>query len=172
MNLTQSEVIKDKAHLFLVWEREQKRFKKLFSKLSENELAKKAITSGCGHKIGDHIPCMLIWMEDAIKYFENKKNNKPEVKIGSIVEHTTKRLKEYGTKPYNETWKKLEEIEKKYKEVIKDWDENKLFQDKDMWEWLSWSTFGHYDEHSTELEDQLAGKTSISAEKEWVSAKS
>ena len=168
MNSTYLETIKDKKHLFQVWEREKTRFEKLFGNLSNDWLEKKIVTSDCGHTFGQHIACMLGWMETALTYFHSRKRNRKTLEITDVVKFTNELLKKYKSDSYLVIWKKLKATDAKFRKIIVDWDEKELFNDKDLWEWLVWSSFGHYDEHSTELEDQLADKTSVSKDKEWI----
>lgn len=152
-------IIKNKEHLFEVWRQEQERFRQLFGGLSETELAQEIVTSGCGHSIGQHITCMLVWMETAVEHFAAKKNNLPGPEIDEELVFTNRRMKPHTGKPYTEIWQLLASVEEQYRAIIRDWDKAELFSNKELWNYLVWTSFGHYDEHSTELEWQLAGKT-------------
>lgn len=163
------EVIRDKPHAFEVWDREKARFVSLFGSLSPKQLEQQAVTSGCGHTVGQHIACVLVWMEESLSYLRRSKEDPgaPELEIESVVDYTNKLLEEYRGATYSTIWNSLGSVEDQYKRHIAQWDEEMLFGNEDLWEWFVWSTFGHYDEHSTELEWQLAGSVDVPPDKEW-----
>lgn len=162
------ESIKD---VFKYWVIEKKRFIDLFSNLSEPELNKKCETSTCGHSFGDHITCLLIWMEGSVRFFKALKAGRNidfhDTKIPMLT-WTNQKIKAYRNWACNDIWEKLEKIDSQLQGIIKDLDQDLIFEDKNLvWTWLVWTTFGHYDVHSTELEYQRDKKLITGLEKQW-----
>ncbi len=167
-----TEVIRDKAEFLAVWEREAARFRQLYQSLPAEKLKQKVPTSNCGHTYGQHIPCMLVWMKWALEFFRARLNKKPQPFRDyevSMLEFTNRELAHYEQVPYSEVWKRLDAVEAKFREVVGELDIEELFSDEGhAWDHLVWSTFGHYDEHSTELEWERSGRTDLAPDKEWL----
>ncbi|MEE8436701.1 MAG: hypothetical protein V3S22_00020 [Candidatus Neomarinimicrobiota bacterium] len=158
--------------VFKFWKIEKKRFIDLFSILDESELSKKCETSTCGHTFGEHITCLLIWMEGSLRFFkalkEGRKIDFYDPKIPMLT-WTNQKIEAYRFWAYKDIWEKLEKIDLQLQEIINDIGQDLIFQDKKMvWTWLVWTTFGHYDVHSTELEYQLKNKIITGLEKQWL----
>jgi len=154
------------------WQIEKKRFFKLFKNLDKINLEKKCLTSTCGHSFGDHIICLLIWMEGSVNYFQALKEGRavdfydPEI---PMLTWTNQQIDLYKKNSYKHIWDKLEKADLELQHIIKNLDEKLIFNDKNnVWTWFVWTTFGHYDVHSTELEYQDKNDLYTGLEKQWI----
>ena len=162
--------INGKREIFCFWKDEGDAFRDLFGGLSENELSEIAITSGCGHTLGDHIKCVLAWMSAGLSFFESRENGMffAGTKGETVVQKTDNLLKLYENISYSDAWKQIRETEKRYRSLIKRLNERAIFQDEYVWEWFVWTTFGHYREHCDEIILQFLTSTKIPDDVIWL----
>lgn len=164
--------IYSKEKVFDIWSQEKKRFFQLFKNIDNETYHEKCRTSSCGHTFGEHIFCLLVWMEAAVKFFQSILDGQPKDIRDfdlTMLEWTNREIDRVRSIKLIDIWDKLEREDLMLQSIIKSLDDKFIFTERNNeWTWLVWTTFGHYDVHSTELEFQKTGKQQTGLEKKWL----
>lgn len=153
-----------------LWTAESKRFKTIYDYIPEYELWKVCNTSPFRRRVRDYVPCMIIWLKAGQKYFESISDRHSDQKpfdINDVTEYTNTELKNYPH-TIKELWNILEESEESYRNSLARVNERTLLLVRSNWHWFVWTTFGHYSEHSLQLEHHCLGKTEKPPDDVWL----
>src|SRR4029079_14128983 len=127
------------------------------------------MTSPCQRTLKDYVACMLIWVETGYRFFHATKYGSTfeTIPASIITEYTTEQLKKYASTSIARLWDLLHEKEAAYKRLLRDWEEEDLFSNPELWYWYTWTTFGHYSEHSLQIEHHFLGRTEKPLVEKW-----
>mgnify|MGYP001570517320 FL=1 len=151
-------------HLMKVWELERDRFELLYNYIPREGLNDVVKTSPLRRRVGEYMPCMLIWLEAGLEYFDGKIGDWEEQDVTTF---TNNKLRVYETVPCAVVWGRLREVDRALRKKLKRIGETEVFSDPCAWSWAIWCGPGHYEEHSSQLEAHFAGKTSKPEEVVW-----
>ncbi len=171
-SIFRSVLVSSHKEIVTKWEQEKTRFFRLFKPLDDVEYHSTCLTSTCRHTFGEHIHCMIIWMEAAKTFFNAVKNGK-DINIRPMdvpmLQWTNDEIDKIRHLSTSQLWGRLEKLDTQTVDIVKRISPNELFTEHNLrWTWLVWTTFGHYDLHSTELEFQREGKIQTGLEKQWI----
>lgn len=167
--------IADRDELFERWEAEAARFRHYYRHLTPKQRAAPVIASPCGHAHGEHVPCMIVWIEAALQFFEARLDgNNVSFREGSpgvsMLDFTNQSIENLADLSWDDLWNRLETSDMELRDVVEQLPDSEIFTNRDrIWEHLVWSAFGHYGEHSDEWEWEQAGKPGYPPDHEYTS---
>lgn len=167
--------IADRAELFDRWEAEAARFRRYYRHLTPEQRAAPVLASPCGHAHGEHVPCMIVWIEAALRFFAARLQGsripfREEPSGMSMLDFTNQRIASLDGLNWEDLWKRLETSDMRLRDIVKQLPDSEVFTNRDrIWEHLVWSAFGHYGEHSDEWEWEQAGKPGYPPDHEYSS---
>lgn len=89
--------------------------------------------------------------------------------LDSELDFTNRLIQKHSDPKLAVVWRNLEVVEREFMELVNSFPIEDLFLNKDdpAWNRFIWSTFGHYAEHSDELEWQLGGRPGLAPDRSY-----